>query len=194
MKRKKEKRPSGLGYIFLTLVTLAIGVCFFAFGNRALETLALVIGIVVLLSGVIFAVFTLSNKRRGLGFGVRIAVSAAMIASGICTVILRDPAIEVLTNVFALLTVVDGSFKLNTAVLCRMRRSRSYACFTALSVLTIACGFLAITYVSHSYMLGAGMLMDALANFVSAFYVPKMLKALTFSVKEETAEEKKEKE
>ena len=177
-KTKKEKRPSGLGYLLLAVVSAAIGFCFFAFGREMLELLALIIGIIVTLSGVVFAIITLSHKERGLGFGIRIVAAACILICGICTMILRKPAIEILINVFALLIIVDGSFKLNSAILAHRERSRSFVFLTVISTATIACGFLAITYIPHVYTLGAGVLIDAIANTFSAFYIPSLLKAI----------------
>jgi uncharacterized membrane protein HdeD (DUF308 family) len=175
---KKEKRPSGLGYLLLSVLAIAIGLCFFAFGKEMLETLAILIGAIVTLAGVIFTVITLTHNERGFRFGIKIAVYACVIAAGICTIILRKPAIEVLTNVFALLIVIDGAFTLNTAVLLHRERSRTYVILILVAIASIACGFLAITYIPHHYMLGAGMLTTAVANFISMFYVPSLLKKL----------------
>ena len=177
-RKEKVKRPSGLGYLFLAALAIAISICFFSFGEKMLETLAVVIGIIVVLAGTVLATLAISNRTRGLIFGLRIALAVAVLASGIVTLVLRKPAIEVLTNIFALLIIVDGSFKLNSAALSHRSRSRAYVFLIVISVITIACGFLAITYVPRAYMLGLGLLFDALANLFSTFYIPSLLKKM----------------
>ena len=174
-KTNAKKRNFGIGYIFIAVLAAAIGLCFFVYGPKTLETLAVIIGIIVILAGSVLAVLTLSGKKRGLGFGLKIAVSVAILASGIATLILRKPVMEILINVFALFMIVDGSFKLNTAVLLHKSRSRAWYAITSISVTTIACGFLAITYVAHAYMLGIALMIDAAANLFSAFYVPSLI-------------------
>ena len=187
---KKDKRPSGLGYLLLAVLCAAAGICFFAFGEEALETLAILIGGIVTLTGVLFLIITLAHRSRGIAFGLKIALAACIIACGVCTMILRKPAIEILMNLFALLIIVDGSFKLNTAVLMCREHRRTFVLTAAISTATIACGFLAITYVKHHFMLGAGMTVAALANLFSCFFVPKLLKK---QVKEAAAHEEAEK-
>ena len=57
------------GYIFLALITAAIGICFLAFGNDSLNTLAIVIGVVIIVGAIVLAVSALAAKERGFAFG-----------------------------------------------------------------------------------------------------------------------------
>ena len=174
-KAKIEKRPSGVGYIFVATVAAVIGICFFSYGNKSLDTLALTIGIIVAAAGVLFAAFTIADKNRGFVFGVKIVVAIAMLVSGVATIITREHVIGILINFIGLFIIIDGSFKFNAAANARRKRTPVFWVLLVCSAALITLGFLSIAYIKSVYILGVAMITEAFINIVSAFYIPSLL-------------------
>lgn len=174
-KEKRVKRPSGVGYIFVATVAAVIGICFFSYGNKSLDTLALAIGIIVAVAGALFAAFTIADKHRGFVFGMKIVVAVAMLVAGIATIITRSYVIDILINLLGLIIIIDGSFKFNAAANARRRRTAVFWILLVCSVALITLGFLSIAYIKSVHILGVAMIIEAFINIVSAFYMPSVL-------------------
>ena len=164
------------GYIFLAVLTAAISVCLFVFNNDSLDTLAITIGATVTVSAVILAALTLADKERGFRFGIKIALSVAMLICGISSMIARASVIDIIIGIFGLIIIIDGAFKFNTTALSKRTRAAFWYVLLALSATLIAGGYVTVRYLHHDnaisvYILGLLFLVDSIANFLSAFFL-----------------------
>ena len=164
------------GYIFLALITAAIGICFLAFGNDSLHTLAIVIGVVIIVGAIVLAVSALAAKERGFAFGAKISFSVAMLIAGIVTVIARETTINVMVGIFGLIMIIDGSFKFHTTAMSKRYKLWCWIFMLVVSVILIAVGYITIRRLTIEnsitvYVLGSLFVVDSIANFFSAFFI-----------------------
>ena len=165
----------GWGYIAIGVLLSLIGICFISFQN-ALNTLALCIGVIILTFGIGFGAVTLSKRERSLGFAMKIVISIAAIVCGAVTAIVQDGAVMIIANLFCLLLIVDGSFKLQTAILSKRYRLASWWVMLCISVAVIASAFLLAKIspeetTTFTLLSGIIILIDGAANVFSAFYI-----------------------
>ena len=162
------------GYILLALLAISVGLCFIIFNDESLNTAAIAIGIVVIIAAVAYALLALKGKKRGFAFFLKITFSVILLTSGISSIIAKDGAIEAIIASVGLLIIMDGSFKFNTTVLAWRNRAWIWWGLLVLSVILIFCGFITIRYLKAqtenvAILLGAFLMIDALANIFSPF-------------------------
>ncbi len=177
------------GYILLFLMLAAIGVCFIAFQDT-LPTLALVIGIILIIYGVFAGVIALADKKRGGKFAFRVTVALICVICGLVTAVLRESAVDILASLIGLFLVMDGSFKLHTAAMSKRYKLLSWWLMVVPAALVILGGFASLKLdrtemVTLSWIIGITMIIDAVANFMSAFYVGGFEKRLVREIRQE---------
>lgn len=188
------------GYLLFFLFDIAVAAAFFCFSVDSLDYLAIAIGVTVILFAAVFAVLTLANEARGVSFFFRILFAVIALLAGIAALIGREGAVDAIVAAFGLLLIVDASFKLQSTVLAKRFRSSLWWVLLILSLVLIAGGFSLIRFRIEdrtwlSYLLGALLVFDGVANLLTPFY---LLRWKTCPQKEEkkekAAEESSEKE
>ena len=177
----KKLKTLGWGYVFLGLLLFSIGVCFIIFAD-SLKILAISIGAILTLFGLVFGFVAISEKARNFRFAMKIALSVICISCGIITMIFSGGAISVLVAIFCLLLIVDGSFKLSAAAEARRYSLKDAWIMMAVSSVVIISAFitamrLSPTSASSSYILGAIVIVDAVANLISSVSAPRRERA-----------------
>ncbi len=181
------------GYLILFILLAIVGVCFIAF-TETLETLALIIGLIATAYGIIYAVLAFADKDRGPYFALKVIIAIAAIAAGIVTIIFRQGAIEVLASLFGLFLVIDGAFKLQTTAMSKRYNLDSWWVMLIPAIIVITGGFISVEMRLQnadgqatwlSYILGTTIIIDAIANLLSAFYTTSYEKRLTSKIREE---------
>lgn len=182
------------GYISIALITAIISICFFVFNNDSLNALAITIGIVIILMAIILAFLTLASKARGFLFGVKIALSVAMLVTGVVAIVARDTTVNVMVGIFGLMMIIDGSLKFNTAAMSKRYKLWCWIVMLVLSVLLIGGGYFTVRLLTIEndatvYVLGALFMLDAIANFFSAFYLSAGEKRVESEIREKILKE-----
>lgn len=172
MKKTKFK----WGYIALSLITAVIGICLLAFNNQSLEALAVTIGVIVALTGPLFALNAFSKKERGGRFAVFMVLAVALLVSGITTIITKTTAMNVIVGIFGLVLILDGGYKFETTAISKRYRAAGWWIMLTLSLTLIVGGYLTVRRLTVEwsgtvYVLGALFIVDAIANLLSAFYL-----------------------
>jgi hypothetical protein len=167
-------REFPFGYILIAITVGAIGGCFIAFQN-AFQILAVSIGIILALCGILFGVAAIVKPRRGIGFAFKLGIAIICIVCGIVTAVVQDGAISLIKDIFCLLLIIDGAFKLQTAARAIYRRLYLAWGLVAISLLTIVPAFLLAKFVvgdesMTTMLLGFVMIDAALGNFFAAFF------------------------
>ena len=163
------------GYIIISLALTAVGVCLIAM-NDALKALAITIGCIVIVGGIVFGIRALVDKRRSFAFAFKIFFSAACLVAGILTVVFNEGAADLIISVLALLLIVDASFKLNTTVMSKRYMLPLWWVVLTLSIATIAISFIMIRFTPDniavsSVILGIAFIIDAISNVLSPFFI-----------------------
>lgn len=167
----------GWGYIAIGVLLSLVGICFISF-NNALNILAISIGVLLAVFGIFFGAVTLSKTDRSVSFALKIVLSIMCIICGTVTAILQDGAVMIMANIFCLLLIVDGAFKLQTAILSKRYRVASWWIMLVTSVVIILSAFLLAKLspentATFTVLSGIIILVDGAANLFSAFYITK---------------------
>lgn len=162
------------GYILLGLLVAGVGILFLCF-NNSLTVLSLIMGIIMTLYGIVYGVFTLAKRERSVSFALKIVISIISIACGVVTMVFHEGAAFVIANIFCLLLIVDGSFKLQTSILSKRHNVVFWWIMLILSLLIIVPAFLVTKFASatpESLAIWAGLIMivDGLANILSTVF------------------------
>ena len=170
------------GYVILFVLLAASGVCFLAFSDT-LTAIAIAVGILVAVFGIILATVTLSGERRGVGFALKMVISVSAIISGVITAVMRASAMEIIASLICLFLIVDGSFKLQTTVNSRKYRLAAWWIMLVPAVLCIIGGFIGLRcspdivtedgVVRTSIIIGITLIISAIGNLLSAFFLSK---------------------
>ena len=174
------------GYVLLAMLFALVGVLFIAF-QGALTYLAVALGIILLIFGIVYAVLTVSDTNRGISFFFKIIFAVTAIICSIIVLVMRESTVDTISSVMALLLIIDASFKLHTAAM-----SKRYALFgwwfmIIVSALTVIFAFTTIKYIRPDdpalpIVLGLTLIIDAIGNFFSAFFVSGYEKRINDSI------------
>ena len=188
------------GYILISLLIAAVGLCFLIW-NETLKYLSIAIGVVTAVFGIVYFIINLAAKDRGGKFALRTVIAVCCIISGIITAIFNTGAVPVLVSLISLLLIIDGSFKLHTTAMSRRYHLLLWWFILVPAVLTITGAFFTLrlsdginadNIKTVSILIGITMMIDALGNLLSAFYISKYEKNMAKEISEEVAEAKLE--
>ncbi len=162
------------GYILIAVVLAAIGVCFIVF-QEALKALAITIGVLLCVFAVFFAVLAIADKKRGVGFAFKIFFAVMSLVGGVVTAVFNENSIEIIVALFALVLIIDSSFKLNTSAMSKRYKVIGWWFITVISAFSITVAFILLRFTPEnqvvcSVVLGATMVLNAINNILSSFY------------------------
>lgn len=188
------------GYLFIAALIAAIGVCFIVWHDTIMY-LAIAIGVITIVFGIIYFVINISSKDRGALFAIRTVISICCIISGVMTAIFNEGSIPILVSLISLFLIIDGSFKLNTTAMSRRYHLLLWWFILVPAILVIIGAFFALrmsdtidldNIKTPSILIGITMLVDALSNILSAFYISRFEKNMAKEISEEVAAAKAE--
>ena len=181
------------GYVILFLMLAVVGVCF-AVWHDTLHIVAIVMGVILAIYGIVLTVLAVADRNRKVKFAIRLTIGIIAIVCGVITAIFREGAIELIASLFALFLIVDGSFKLHTAALSKRYKLFSWWLMLVPAILVIIGGFVTLRISPESLtegtstvsvLLGITMVVDAISNLLSAFYITGYEKGMVKEIKEE---------
>lgn len=182
-------------YILIGVFLAVLGVCFISF-NSTYNVLATVIGIITAACGVGIGVAALIKRERNFKFAFMIALAICCIVCGIVTAITQSQAINVIANIFFLLLLIDGAFKLQLSIASARFSFFGWWIISVGSTALIICSFLMAKFtpsdeVQLSVFTGILLIYDGILNALSSFWNTAVLKATPFVDKETKKREKK---
>ena len=174
-KMLKDLKKFMWGYPVLAIILAAVGVCLIALTN-ALTALAITIGAILTVTGIVLAIVAIANQGRGVPFAFKVVFGAICIVCGIITMVFNKNSVEIIISLFSLLLIIDASFKLHTSAMSKRYGVVLWWIILALSVLTIIGAYILIQFPfkeqeTSSIWLGVVFLIDSISNLLSAFYV-----------------------
>ena len=182
---KEKLKNFAWGYVILFAILAAIGILCISF-HETLPYVALGIGAIITLYGIIYGVLALANKERGPKFAFRVTIAVSAIVAGVITMVFCKKAIDILTALMGLFLIVDGSFKLQSAAISKRYKSVGWWLLLVPALISIIGGFLVTRFESDgtdttvstiSIMLGIVLIVDAFSNLFSAFFAGKLISA-----------------
>ena len=165
------------GYVLISAFLCAVGICLISF-NDVLKNVAIAIGVVLVLFAIVYGTIVLAGKDRGVTFAFKIIFAAICLVAGTVVAILHSATVAIMISVFSLLLIIDGAFKLQTAIMSKRYSVALWWVILSLSVAVIVGAYFLIKaevnadrIATVSIWLGITILVDALANLLSAFYI-----------------------
>lgn len=196
MKKLLQKIKSfDWGVLLYAVLFVIAGVLLIAFPEDGLPSAILVISVITLLYAVYVAVSSLVGKKRDFKFFLNLLGAVAALFCGLFLLIKRnDDAVKLLAFFVGALVVIDGSFKLHTAVTAKEYKNAAWWVLLVLSLLTIVGGFFMVkrppdAVKTCSVILGLLMIVDGIQNGFITFYAPAIENRLKRAAVEENADE-----
>ena len=171
----EKLKKFGWGYILISAALGVLGVCLIALGNT-LKAMAITMGCITVVGGITLGVLALMDKRRSIGFAIKIFFAVSCLVAGILTLIFNEDAADIIIAVFSLLLIIDASFKLNTTILSKRYLLPMWWAELSLAIATIIISFIMIRFTPEnisvaSVTVGIAFIIDAVANLLSPFFI-----------------------
>ena len=181
----------GWGAMLYALLFFVASILLIAFPEEGLPNAILVIAVITILYAVFAAVSALMRKKRDFKFFIGLVAAIAALFCGIFLIIRRNAdAVGLLAFFIGAITVIDGSFKLHTAVTAKEYKTAAWWVLLVLSIVTIAGGFFLVkrppeAVKTCSILLGILMIIDGIMNGFMTFYAPALESRIKTDVESE---------
>ncbi len=131
-------------YLLFAVMFIAAGAGFIAHPAEATQGVCVGVGAIAAVFALLALCITMSGKKRGFRFWAKTVTTALGLVMGIVVIILSatgngDEVFRVLILIMAVYMIVDGSFKLQTAIL--SRRYQFWLWWVLLVLVVVAIGF-----------------------------------------------------
>ena len=178
-KGKTGKKGGGrIGYWLFAFTFITLGVCFILFTSQSIDVMCYLLGGITVFAAVLNAVITLADKaERGVKFFVKLIVCVLALICGVITIVAKATALEYIVGTVAILLIIDGSFKLHTAVESRAVKIPLWWVLVVLAIL----GFAGNAYLLKFYnvdqskwlvaVLGVMLILDGVLNLLTPIYL-----------------------
>lgn len=172
------------GYLFVSIILCAVGVCFMIFPIESLRTISYVIAGGALIFGIVQIIAFLANRQRGVPFAFAVIFASITIICGAVGLAIPDQVAKVYPMFIGLLIIIDGSFKLQTVINAKRYKLKMWWFLLIISILTIAGGFFVVrTQLTDdnqrffTLLMGISLFLCGLENFFSLFYLGRIVKS-----------------
>lgn len=169
------------GYLLLSFVLCAIGICFVVYPTQSMTTTSYIIGAVALIASVVQLVNILANRKRGFGFAVAIIVDASTFICAAIAFMFPNATIQFYPVIIGLMIIMDGSFKLQTVINAKKYNLKMWWFLLIFACMAILGGFFLIrmhyseeNMILYLIVLGASIFICGLQNLFSLFYFGKI--------------------
>ena len=167
------------GYLLFAVLFTAGGLCFLTFPEDALKGVRIGIGVTAIVFAVAFIALTLANEERGFRFWAKMVLGGVAAVCGGFMIFSRQGAFEYLTFIAGIYLMIDGAFKLQTAILSKRYRSAVWWIMLVLAAAAISFGTVLIRVqfdfseelVKVSKILGIAFTIDGIQNLLSIGYL-----------------------
>ena len=174
---KTERKDHHVGYLFLGLVLIAIGLFLLFYPTESVKTIGYIIASAALVFGLLCLIHTLSGLRRGIRFALSMLGSISTIICAAVLFFTVEETFATFVSIIGLLIVVDASFKLQTVVLSHRYGQKAYWILLVVACIAIFGGYLCIRTAFEDVralarLLGLTLIVSGLGNLLSTFYLP----------------------
>lgn len=167
------------GYLLFAILFTAGGLCFLSFPEDALKGVRIGIGVTAIVFAVFFMALTLANEERGFRFWAKMVLGGVAAVCGGFMIFSRQGAFEYLTFIAGIYLMIDGAFKLQTAILSKRYRSALWWIMLVLAAAAISFGTALIRVrfdfaeelVKVSKIIGIAFMIDGIQNLLSIGYL-----------------------
>lgn len=167
------------GYLLFSILFTAAGLCFLSFPEDALKGVRIGIGVTAIVFAVAFIALTLANEERGFRFWAKMVLGGVAAICGGFMIFSPQGAFSYLTFVAGIYLMIDGSFKLQTAILSKRYRSAVWWIMLVLAAASISFGTVLVRVqfdfaeelAKVSKIIGIALMIDGIQNLLSIGYL-----------------------
>lgn len=167
------------GYLLFAILFTAAGLCFLSFPEDALKGVRIGIGVTAIVFAVAFIALTLANEERGFRFWAKMVLGGVAAICGGFMIFSPQGAFSYLTFVAGIYLMIDGSFKLQTAILSKRYRSAVWWIMLVLAAAAISFGTVLVRVrfdfaeelAKVSKIIGVALMIDGIQNLLSIGYL-----------------------
>lgn len=167
------------GYLLFAILFTAAGLCFLSFPEDALKGVRIGIGVTAIVFAAAFIALTLANEERGFRFWAKMILGGVAAVCGGFMIFSPQGAFSYLTFVAGIYLMIDGSFKLQTAILSKRYRSAVWWIMLVLAAASISFGTVLVRVrfdfteelAKVSKIIGVALLIDGIQNLLSIGYL-----------------------
>ena len=171
------------GYLLISLVLCAVGLCFILFPNHSIKIGSYIIAAAAILVGLILAIKVLADRQRGFSFATSMFSAILTIACGVVALIIPNEIFKLYPMLIGLFIILDGSFKLQTVINAKRYKIKCWWLLLIFAVISIIGGFFVIrlrvdidvSYRFFSIIMGISLCSCGLQNFLSLFYLGRIV-------------------
>lgn len=171
------------GYLLISLVLCAVGLCFIIYPNNSIKIGSYIIAAAAMLVGIILAIKVLADRKRDFTFATSIFSAILTIACGVVALIIPNEIFKLYPMLIGLFIILDGSFKLQTVINAKRYKIKCWWLLLLFAVISIIGGFFVIrlrvdidvSYRFFSIIMGVALCSCGLQNFLSLFYLGRIV-------------------
>lgn len=171
------------GYLLISLVLCAVGLCFIIYPNNSIKIGSYIIAAAAMLVGIILAIKVLADRKRDFSFATSIFSAVLTVACGVVALIIPNEIFKLYPMLIGLFIILDGSFKLQTVINAKRYKIKCWWLLLLFAVISIIGGFFVIrlrvdidiSYRFFSIIMGASLCSCGLQNFLSLFYLGRIV-------------------
>lgn len=166
-------------YLLFSVLLSAAGALFLAFPEQAGTWVGRTIGAMVLVCALFFAVRLLAIRLRGVTFFFSMLFTVLAGVAGAYLLFAPDAALAYFSAAAGVYAIMDGSFKLQTAVSARRYKMPSWWVITVLGGLSVALGVWLLRFMPDgarnlALLMGAALLLGGILNLLSLWLLPRI--------------------
>lgn len=171
------------GYLLISLVLCAVGLCFIIYPNNSIKIGSYIIAAAAMLVGIILAIKVLADRKRDFSFATSIFSAVLTVACGVVALIIPNEIFKLYPMLIGLFIILDGSFKLQTVINAKRYKIKCWWLLLLFAVISIIGGFFVIrlrvdidvSYRFFSIIMGVALCSCGLQNFLSLFYLGRIV-------------------
>ena len=182
------------GYLLISIILCAVGACFIAYPTQSMTVGSYTIGCASILVGIVLVVKVLANRKRSFSFAISVICAVLTVTCGVVALIIPEEVYALYPMFIGLFIVIDGSFKFQTVINAKRYNLKMWWFLLIFSVISIVGGFLTIrlrvdaesekSIIAFSEIMGIALFADGLENFLSLFYLGRIVSRAKEAIEE----------
>ncbi len=170
-------------YICYSVALIAIGLSLCAVPDISSRVVCILIGAFLMAVGAVKITNYFVNDVYGLAFQFDLAMGMINIILGVILILHPERVLQFTETLLGVLFMVDGNFKLQTAVEAKRFGLKEWWSILFTAMLTIICGLLLVfdpleSGLAMAIAIGISMAMDGILNLLVAVYAIRLVKRL----------------
>ncbi len=181
MRSTTPMKIAKLGYIGMSLITLALGICLICVPDISAQTMGWIFGIMMVVFGLIKLVGFFSGDLFRLAFQYDLAAGILMIMTG-CALLFRPISVlSFFCMLLGLMVLADGLFKIQITMEAKRFGIRYWWVILLSAVLAGGLGFLLVLFPENSVraltvLLGIVLAAESILNFCTVMIAVKIIR------------------